>query len=256
MWAEAAELTDRAPSASAAGVPNPVEARAFIRGVVFDLDGTLYNQRVLRAAMATELALLPLTSPVQGWRRLRALAAYRRAQEALRHQATVGSDDQLTIASREAGLPLEEARQLIAEWMIDRPLKYLRFCRARGLVPLLNFLAGACVRLAVLSDYSPREKLRALGVADRFSPVLCATDPGIGAFKPNPRGLLQVCRAWRLDPAEVLVVGDREDVDAQGAAAAGMPCVIVGRRRGPPSARNCVLVPSFERLHRVLDRRG
>jgi HAD superfamily hydrolase (TIGR01509 family) len=255
MWAEAAETNVAVPSDAAIGVANPVTERAFIRGVIFDLDGTLYSQPMLRSLMAAEMALLPLLSPIRGWRCVHALASYRRAQESLRQRAAVRSDDQLVIASREAGLPLAEVEQIVSEWMIDRPLKYLRFCRMRGLMPLLNFLAGARVRLGVLSDYAPLEKLRALGLADRFSPVLCSTDPGIGALKPSPRGLLHVCRAWRLDPAEVLVVGDREDVDARSAAAAGMPCVIVGRC-GPPSVRNCVLVSSFERLHRVLDGRG
>ena len=53
----------------------------------------------------------------------------------------------------------------------------------------------------VLSDYPAEAKLQALGLAGRFSPVLCATDPEIGAFKPNPRGFLHACAVWNLPPA-------------------------------------------------------
>jgi FMN phosphatase YigB (HAD superfamily) len=136
-------------------------------------------------------------------------------------------------------------------------LKYLQFCRAAGLDRLLAALDAAGLRMGVLSDYPAEAKLEALGLAGRFSPVLCATDPGIDAFKPNPRGYLRACEIWGLSPADVLFVGDRADVDAAGAAAAGMPCAIVGRVPPPPagSAATYTVFPSFERLTRVFDAR-
>ena len=93
--------------------------------------------------------------------------------------------------------------------------------------------------MGVLSDYPAEAKLRALGLAGRFSLVLCATDPEVGAFKPNPRGFLRACERWQIARGDVLVVGDRVDVDAAGAAAAGMPCVIIGQVHRPagPSTR-------------------
>jgi FMN phosphatase YigB (HAD superfamily) len=84
--------------------------------------------------------------------------------------------------------------------------------------------------------------------------VLCTTDPAIAALKPNPRGFLRACEVWRIDPADVLMVGDRADVDAAGAAAAGMPCVIIGRGEGAGSAQfGQLMLPSIERLRGVLD---
>ena len=121
--------------------------------------------------------------------------------------------------------------------MLNRPLKYLQFCRAVGLDGLLAELDRLGVRTGVLSDYPAEAKLRALGLEGRFSPVLCATDPEIGAFKPSPRGFLRACAVWNLPPRDVLFVGDRVDVDAAGAAAAGMRCVIIGRQRPRARAR-------------------
>ena len=61
----------------------------------------------------------------------------------------------------------------------------------------------------------------------------------------------------QLDPGEVLVVGDRADADAAGAAAAGMPCVIIGRRRpADPATQSCVIITTHERLSHVLDDDG
>jgi HAD superfamily hydrolase (TIGR01509 family) len=140
--------------------------------------------------------------------------------------------------------------------MQRRPLKYLPWCKATGLDHLLARLDAKQVRLGVLSDYPAREKLRALGLEGRFDPILCAADTGIEAFKPHPRGYLRACEVWGLTPADVLYVGDRIEVDAAGAAAAGMRCVIVSKR-APAAApgENCTVVPTFERLCGVFDGR-
>ena len=39
----------------------------------------------------------------------------------------------------------------------------------------------------------------------RFDPAFGRED---APFKPNPHGLQQICAAWQLEPAEVLMVGD------------------------------------------------
>jgi HAD superfamily hydrolase (TIGR01549 family) len=229
------------------------------RAVLFDLDGTLYRQGPLRALMALELATLPLGGPAKAARRFQAIQAYRRAQEALRaeaagqHSGPLGIR-QLDAAAEASGLPIAEVEALVADWMIRRPLKYLQFCRASGIVGLLDLLERSQVKMGVLSDYPAEAKLRALGLHGRFSPVLSATDAEIDAFKPSPRGYLRACEIWGLPPSEVLFVGDRAEVDAAGARAAGMACVIIGRA-ATPAADGYVALPSFERLSRVFERR-
>ena len=167
---------------------------------------------------------------------------------------------QIAIAATHSGLPAPAVERLVHEWMFTRPLKYLRRSRARGLTELLQLLDRTGVPAGVLSDYPPHEKLRALGLGERFWPVLCSTDQRVGVLKPHPRGFLEASRIWGLDPSDVLVVGDRADVDAAGAAAAGMSCVLIQRRGGRAGlARrlaNVITVSSFERLRHVLDPHG
>jgi FMN phosphatase YigB (HAD superfamily) len=236
------------------GLPSPFGGDERIRAVLFDLDGTLYRQSVMRAAIAMELLANGVRHPRLAVRRWQALQAYRQAQEILRALPLVGSGDpQLARAAARSRMPLGDIERVVDEWMFQRPLKYLRFCRVPGLVDLLDVLGGCGLEAGILSDYPAATKLDALGVADRFRFVLCSTDPEIRALKPNPRGFLVACKRWGLSPREVLMVGDRVDVDAAGASAAGMPCVIVGRRTGGWTDRAEVLfVPSLERLRRVL----
>jgi phosphoglycolate phosphatase-like HAD superfamily hydrolase len=189
--------------------------------------------------MALELATLPLGGPRKALGQWRALQAYRRAQEDLRWARNAGrARSQTAAAAAASGLPVAEVERLAAEWMARRPLKYLTWCRARGLDRLLDALDG--------------RGIRALGLEGRFWPVLSASDPEIAAFKPSPRGYLRACELWNVPAAEVLVVGDRVEVDAAGAAAAGMRSAIVSRRRRLALPAGCMVVPSLERLARVV----
>jgi HAD superfamily hydrolase (TIGR01549 family) len=113
-----------------------------------------------------------------------------------------------------------------------RPLKRLRHCRRRDLLTLLEVIESRGVLAGVFSDYPTQDKLDALGVRQRFSLELCATDASINAFKPHPRGFLAACERWGIPPADVVYVGDRPSIDGAGATAAGMRASIVGRGSG------------------------
>jgi HAD superfamily hydrolase (TIGR01549 family) len=211
---------------------------------LFDLDGTLYAQAPLRALMAMELTSLVARS---GPTALRVLREYRRQAEELRAEADLrksGSFARSQIARTASAVGWDEARveRLVDEWMQRRPLKYLRACRRAGVVPLLDLLRERGMASGVLSDYPVTEKLNALGLAGRFSPALCTTDPEIDALKPHPRGFERACALWSLAPEDVLYVGDRPGVDAAGAANAGMECWIV----------SCAPSRSLGRLRRLL----
>ncbi|MER6916192.1 HAD family hydrolase [Streptomyces sp. NPDC000594] len=63
-------------------------------------------------------------------------------------------------------------------------------------------------------------RLAALGVRDRFETLHCGAD--LGVAKPVAEAFHIACRALRLPPQEVAYVGDEPDIDARGAAEAGL----------------------------------
>jgi FMN phosphatase YigB (HAD superfamily) len=111
--------------------------------------------------------------------------------------------------ARRAGNDQVQIESVVIEWIHQRPLKYLRLCRRRGLEAFLTFLESKGIQVGVFSDYPVLDKLQALGLAERMSLALCATDPEINAFKPHPKGFLHACALWGLPPEEVLYIGDR-----------------------------------------------
>lgn len=203
-----------------------------IRAVLLDIDGTLYHQQRLRMFMGLELLGLPFSKrSLRSARRVWHVVSYfRKVRERLRQQGSlrkVLEELQYSETAKHVGIPIQEVRELVEEWMFDRPLKYLEWCRRKDLVAFFSSLKGKGMLIGVFSDYPVAEKLQALKVSKYVSLMLCATDPEINAFKPDPRGFLRSCEVWGLEPKEVLYVGDRPDVDAGGASASGMPCAII-----------------------------
>jgi len=207
--------------------------QASIRAVLLDLDGTLYAQTPLRCLMAMELCTLPLQ--LQSWQMakstLKTLRCFRKTREELRELGFstehLLSQLQFQKAGDQAGVPEAFVEEVVREWMYHRPLKYLKGCRRRGVETFFDSAHQVGLQIGVFSDYPVQEKLKALGLDRWVKLAFCATDKEVNAFKPHPRGFLFACEHWGLRPEEVLYVGDRPEVDAEGALAAGMPCVIL-----------------------------
>jgi HAD superfamily hydrolase (TIGR01509 family) len=216
-----------------------LEAVGSARAVLFDVDGTLYAQAPVRRAMMLRLARAHVLRPRAGTRTVRTLAAYRRAQEALREAAFEGDVGarQLEAVAAEVGSDVDDVRAVVELWMETAPLDTVAANIRPSLVEVLDELARREVALAVVSDYPAQRKLAVLGLADRFDVVVTAQDPRVQAFKPNPRGILVALAELGVAPDDALYVGDRPEVDAAAAAAAGVRCVLVGqkaRRAGGP----------------------
>jgi HAD superfamily hydrolase (TIGR01509 family) len=217
-----------------------------LRCVVFDLDGTLYHQPPLRRRMLVELALAPLSGPGRALRTMRLLKAFREEREQLRALGRPTESLALLQYSRPAarlGVPAEDVRRAVEEWMYARPLRHLAPCAGPALGRSLERLRATGLRLGVFSDYPVEQKLAALDVRDSFEVRLDATDPAINAFKPHPRGFALAAERLGAAPAETLYVGDRLDVDVAGAHAAGMHAAWIGRQ----AARSATSAPTAHR---------
>jgi phosphoglycolate phosphatase/putative hydrolase of the HAD superfamily len=214
----------------------PVSERFAPRAIIFDVDGTLYDQRTLRLKMLATLVKAHALRPAEGWRTASVLKAYRRAQEDLRHSPHENpAARQAEIACAKTGSTPLFVQQCVERWMETEPLAFLPACIRPGLLGFLDACRGRGLRLAALSDYPAQSKLEALGIASAFELVLCAQSLEIGRFKPDPRGLLVTLDRLGVKPEDAMYVGDRPEVDAAAAAAAGVACAIVTRataRRG------------------------
>jgi phosphoglycolate phosphatase/putative hydrolase of the HAD superfamily len=225
-----------------------------LKAVVFDVDGTLYSQRLLRRGMLVRLLAMLAARPVAGWQTLRVLRAYRRAQEHLRNAAVSGdvAAAQIRLTCERTNVGREAVVECVSRWMEREPLPLMARCVQPGILEFLHACKARGLRLGALSDYPAEAKLHALGVIDLFDIVLCAQAPDINVFKPNPRGLLVAIERLAAAGPQSLYVGDRVDVDAPTAEAAGVRCAILTRRRTPKALDSHIQVASYSELSDLL----
>lgn len=196
--------------------------------VVFDVDGTLYDQRRLRLAMLRRL--LAAAWRTRSLDTLLTLRTFRQVRETLgdQPQADFMRLQYAQTAARRHKTE-DEVRALTSEWMERQPLPLLAGCRYPHVDALFAGLRGAGKRIAVFSDYPAIDKLAALGL--QAAPVVCATDADVARLKPDPAGLLEILRRTGVDARRALMIGDRFDRDAVAASRAGMRALI---RSGKP----------------------
>jgi putative hydrolase of the HAD superfamily len=194
-----------------------------VKLVVFDVDGTLYDQKRLRLKMARDLLLNALGS--FSARSVRVLSAYRKLREHMGEQE-VHDFDRLLLAQTAAqcGVAVDTVAVIVAEWMERRPLPYLPACRFDGLEQLFGRLRAAGKTIGILSDYPAQAKMDAFGLAADI--IVCAGDAAVGVLKPHPRGLQHVMELAGVDAGATVMIGDRAERDGDAARRAGAHALI------------------------------
>jgi phosphoglycolate phosphatase/putative hydrolase of the HAD superfamily len=204
-----------------------------IRVVVFDVDGTLYDQGPLRRRMVREILFYCLARP---WKisLLRTIHEFRKAREQLADEEAVAvSRAQYERPASRLGISPAQVEDVVEEWMFERPLPHLRACRYAGVAEVFSRLKEAGRTMAAFSDYPAAKKLQALELEADL--VATAMDPEVDRFKPHPAGLLRVIELSRADPAQVLLIGDRDERDGECARRVGCPYLlkVPGAPAGP-----------------------
>lgn len=205
-----------------------------VRGVIVDLDGTMVDTAGdFHAAVNAMLLALMHQHPGHG-----EIAPM--SQPEIVSFVGKGSEN-LIRRVLDARFPPAQANGLFADALAHYNREYLRIngqfaAVYPGVHEGLAALKGAGLRLACVTNkpHSFTEPLLAkTGLAPYFELVY-----GGDAFafrKPDPLPLLKVCEAFRLQPADMLAIGDSEN-DAQAARAAGMGVLLVpyGYNHGNP----------------------
>ena len=234
------------PSTQAAVGCIPASASG-LKALIFDVDGTLYEQAPLRRAMLYRILRANLTTPRQALVTLQSLYHYRKAHEKLRNARPDSggiASAQLALASQAAGVSPEIVASCVARWMEQEPLSLLAPSIRRGTRELLQAAKQSGLRLAVYSDYPADRKLAAMGIADFFEVVVTAQDPEVQRLKPDPRGLEVTLQRLAVRKSEAVYIGDRADVDGEAASRAGIQPFIIRSGQSFPALSELFIRPS------------
>jgi len=228
-----------------------------VRAVLFDLDGTLMDHDAARvfglsAHVATLMPGLPgdeLTRLDEEWQRLEALhydeyAAGRISFQEQRRRRVRGLHDAL-------GRPAPSAAAADA-WFAGYLGHYREAWRAfDDVLPALAALAqafpGAALGIVTNGEgEAQRAKLAAIGVAERFPVVVASSEAGVS--KPAAEIFALACEQLGVAPHEAAHVGDRLDLDAHGAAAAGLRGIWLDRPRSGDAAPGVTTIATLHEL--------
>ncbi|MDO9407594.1 HAD-IA family hydrolase [Patulibacter sp.] len=180
--------------------------------------------------------LVTLDDPVPRLRALVATTGEHRDDAALRaalrieiahykaHHAGAGDDAALRVLQHECAALVARELDLpgpVDDAFVDGFLDCLRFSVLPGVVPALERLRAAGVPMVVVSNWDRGlpVHLEDLGLSPFFAGVV--TSGGVGVGKPDPRIFAPALELLGLPASVAAHLGD-EDVDRDGAAAAGL----------------------------------
>ena len=192
-----------------------------------DLDGTLYRPTAVKLAMGAELLWA-------GRGAIAILRRFRHEHEALRKHGVPeegGSpfEVQLDRTAQGLGVDRAEVEQLVREWMIRRPGRWIRRFRRRALLDEIAAFRAQGGKTALVSDYPAQDKLIALEASALFDIIVAnGEDGGPATLKPSPDGFLAAAERLAVPPNRCLVIGDRDDADGAAARSAGMVFRLIG----------------------------
>ena len=199
-----------------------------VRAVIFDLDGTLYDNKGL-----------PLKLVLGDIRNMWVLGAERKARKLIKGidlNDAGGVYDALfhKMAEVKPSLTFESARRWYQETYMPLQVAVIAmyFPMRPLVIELLEALRERNIRCFLYSDYGHEaEKIEALGIdASYFEGIVSAAK--MGGLKPCAASMQRLVARFGLDPATTLYVGDRDDTDGESARAVGMPFYNVKASRG------------------------
>ncbi|MGW7291405.1 HAD family hydrolase [Streptomyces xiamenensis] len=194
---------------------------AGIRAVVWDIDDTIFdytgaNEAGALAHFASE-GLPATAAEVARWTALMRehYDRYLAGELAFAEQRR----ERVRAFLRDPGLPDGAAQEWFDRFSVRMRAAWRLY---PDVLPALDALTPG-YRHGLLSNSNlahQDDKLRRLGVRDRFEMLLCSEE--LGHAKPAPEAFAAACETLGLPPGEVAYVGDQRITDAQAATAAGL----------------------------------
>ncbi len=184
---------------------------ASIRGVIFDMDGTLTLPVIDFALMRARLGIPEgdMLAAIRSW----------------------PPDKQAWAFAEVEALEEEASRQLKLQ---------------PGAEALMQALDRRGLPKAILTRNTEKSVLHLQRfLHSRFSVIVTRDFP---TCKPDPAPALHICREWKLDPARVLLVGDYRDDILCGKRAGNLTCLLLNGRNAAFAELADFTVESLEQL--------
>lgn len=199
-----------------------------IQLVVFDVDGTLYQQSKLRKIMFYKIVSYYLLRPWL-YKDLLIIFHFRNERKKKAGYSAVDlQENQYLWPAEKLGININEVKRVIDKWIFTVPNRFLKSCMYPGVSQFIKKLRIAGIKTATYSDYNSREKIKSMQIDIDLE--VSSTDPIVNSFKPLPDGLLLILSEMNIDKANCLYIGDRFELDGLCAKNAGVPFLLIDKK--------------------------
>jgi FMN phosphatase YigB (HAD superfamily) len=196
-----------------------------IKGVIFDLDGTLYHMHWLLRPLLT-LQLLPHALRLPRYMKVRTAFSGKDLGSGQALLSALAAE----LARRSSNVLPDQAQAWIMRRFYPAFVRIMPFFRGSrpGLNRVLDAMRSRGIRCAVISDFAfINERLAGLNIAPAAFDITVSSESE-GCLKPSPRPFVTLARSWGCEPDQIMVIGDRDDTDGAAARECGMRFIQIG----------------------------
>lgn len=190
-----------------------------INAVIFDLDGTVYNKKRLKCFFIWTFK----------WQ-LKLLTSLLKARKVAEGKEFENQEFFKAHVLETMVKQSSKSKAICERFIIKFMKKFVNILEHNykaepQIVKAIDYYFSQNIKMACLSDYNfVKERLVALKIDISKFTVLKSSEE-FGALKPSPKSFLAVAELLNVAPEKVLVIGDRDDTDGEGARASQMQFV-------------------------------
>lgn len=189
------------------------------KGFIFDVDGTLYNQKQMRVRMLFTLLGYFLFHPRQ-LKELMAIYHFRKHRENEKYRA-MSMDGLFQVVADQLRIDKQTVAAAIQKWMFDVPLEIIQKCAYDEVIAFANRMHHEGKRIIIYSDYPAAEKLQKLNMPG--DEIFVSGDEHLPELKPSLSAMQHILQTAQIPAEELVFIGDRDEKDGASARLAGMP---------------------------------
>lgn len=187
-----------------------------IKAVVFDFDGTLYNNRRFPFwFVLADLSEIFIMKKERSFRK-DMMGIDLKTKEAF-------EDEFYGRLAKVKHCTIESARNWYENDFMNRFISVLEkhYFAHDKVVDVFEHLKSKGFLTAIYSDYPMLpQRMKAIGLPEDLTEN-CWCAPSMGAFKPASRPMCEIAESLGISCSEILMVGDREDTDGESAFSCG-----------------------------------
>lgn len=191
-------------------------------GIIFDMDGTLYQfDRGQSANFGESTFSRQISANVRRFFVERFGLTPAEAEERYQDIKTRFAGEVSIGLEREHDVP--RSNYFAATWDLN-PSDFMD--QDETLLTVLGDITVRCALLSAAPKVWVDRVMQHLGIAHVFDPHIFTGDPDLR--KPDPGAFLQIADAWQLPPGRIVSIGDQEHTDILPAKQAGFMTMLIG----------------------------